>query len=355
MHIVQALGSARKGGAERFFIRLAEAFHRRGLAQTVIVRRQSWVQEQLEAAGVPTVGAWFGGKLDLFTRRTFRNVLHETRADLVITWMRRASAACPAGPWKHVGRLGNYYKLKPFAHCDHLIGITPGIVDYIKGEGWPAGRVSFIPNFVPPFDAEPVARAAFDTPPDKPLILWLGRMEHEKGPDIVIEALRRVPQAYLWMAGAGSFEAQVKQRARDLGVADRVRFLGWRDDIHALLAAADLYVCASRFEAHGNIILEAWAHGLPIVSARSPGPEHLIRDGITGRLVANDDPHEMASALNELIANPAFARNIATAGRAHFQATYSEDAVVTMYIELFQTLLSEGALSTRDENRIIAT
>lgn len=344
MRVVQVLGSARKGGAERFFLRLVEAFHRHGIDQTVLVRKCSWAESQLEAAGVPSRSAWFGGKFDLITRHVYRKALTEARADIVLTWMRRATTSCPAGPWTHVGRLGNYYKLKSYTHCDHLIGITPGIVDYIKREGWPANKVSLVPNFVPPAEVEPMPRAAFNTPPDQPLILWLGRMEHEKGPDIVVRALRSIPNAYLWMAGAGSFEAEVKRLAAEIGVSERVRFLGWRDDIHVLLAAADLYVCASRFEAHGNIILEAWAHGLPLVAARSPGPVDLIEDRKTGLLVANDDPEAMAAALNELIAQPALARAIAAEGRSHFEARYSEEAIVTMYMKLFERLISEKGL-----------
>lgn len=353
MKIVQALGSARKGGAERFFIRLADALHRRGIEQTVIVRRGHWAQAQLRDQGVPTKGVFFAGKLDLLTRRIFRQTLIATNADIVLTWMRRATAACPEGPWVHVGRLGNYYSLKSYSHCDHLVGITPGIIDHIKTGGWPANKVSLIPNFVPDFAASPSSRAALNTPADRPLILWLGRMEHEKGPDIVVRALAKIPDAYLWMGGSGSFEGDVKAIASELGVLDRVRFLGWRDDIHALLAAADLYVCASRFEAHGNIILEAWAHGLPIVSARSPGPEHLIEHGRTGLLVANDDPEAMAAALNNLIANPDLAGKIAAAGHDHFKATYSEDAIVTMYVELFQRLVAEKA--PRAPNRVTTT
>jgi glycosyltransferase involved in cell wall biosynthesis len=339
MRIVQALGSARKGGAERFFIRLVEAFHRRGVEQTVIVRRGHWVQQQLAEAGVATKGVWFGGRFDFLTRRAFTQTLSAARADIVLTWMRRATTACPPGPWAHIARLGNYYKLKPYARCDHLVGITPGITEYIRRAGWPGERVSYIPNFVPEYDALPASRAALNTPADKPLILWLGRMEREKGPDIVIRALSHVPRAYLWMAGSGSYEKEVKALAGEIGVADRVRFLGWRDDIHPLLLAADLYVCASRFEAHGNIVLEAWAHGLPLVSARSPGPEHLIEDRKTGLLVANDDAAAMAAGLNELIAQPGFARNLGEAGREHYHSCYSEVAVTGRYLDLFEELI----------------
>lgn len=342
MRAVLAFGSPARGGAERFFIRLAQALASKGAVESVLVRKGQWIDRQLKAAGVRTEGAWFGGKLDLFTAYKFRRVLREKRADVVLTFTRRTTLACPPGPWLHVGRLGNYYKLKHFQRCDHLIGITPGIVDYIKREGWPADRVSFIPNFVPAAEAKPLPRAELGAPEDAPLILWLGRMEHEKGPDIVVQALKQVPRAHLWMAGHGSFEQEVRKLANRLNLMDRVRLLGWRDDIHSLLESADIYVCASRFEAHGNIVLEAWMHGLPIVAARSPGPEHLIADGETGLLVANDDPLAMAEGLNRLIADPALAARLGEAGRRHFHAAYSEGAVTAMYLRLFEQLIAQG-------------
>jgi glycosyltransferase involved in cell wall biosynthesis len=341
MRIVQALGSSRKGGAERFFIRLVEALARRGVAQRVLVRGGHWAQGQIEAVGVRTDSAWFGGRLDFFTRSKFDRVMREHEAAIAVTWMRRATSACPPGPWKHVARLGNYYDLKSYGHCDHLIGITPGIRDYIIEKGWPRDRVSFIPNFAPDVKADPAPRASLNTPQDAPLILWLGRMEREKGPDIVVRAMAELPGAYVWMAGDGSAEKEVKALAGSLDLLDRVRFLGWRDDIHSLLEAADIYVCASRFEAHGNIVLEAWSHALPIVSARSPGPEHLIAHGETGLLVANDDPADMARALKQLIADAGLRRRIGDAGRAHFAATYSEAAVTGLYLDLFQKLMNE--------------
>jgi glycosyltransferase involved in cell wall biosynthesis len=352
MRIVQALGSARKGGAERFFIRLAEALHRRGVEQTVIVRRGHWAQAQLRELNVPTKGVFFAGKLDLLTRRIFRQTLTATNADIVVTWMRRATAACPSGPWVHVGRLGGYYDLKDYVRCDHLIANTPGIAEHIMKSGWLETRLSVIANFVPQITAAPVSRMSHMTPEGAPLLVWLGRMEHTKGPDLAVRVLAEVPQAYLWLIGSGAYEADVRKLASNLGVAERVRFLGWHDDVHPFLAAADFFLCTSRAEAFGNILLEAWAHGMPIVAARSPGPEHLIEHGRTGLLVANDDPTAMAAALNELLANPDLAGKIAAAGHEHFKVTYSEDAIVTMYMEMFERLVAEKALRSRQTTRM---
>jgi glycosyltransferase involved in cell wall biosynthesis len=347
MRIVQIMGSGRKGGAELLYIRLVDALHRRNLDQTLIVRKGHWSQKQLHSLNIKTYDAHFYGKLDYYTRYRIGKILRSVNPDIVVTWMRRATSVTPKGPWLHVAQLGNYYGMFTYKYCDHLAVNTPGIYEHCIKHGWKPESLDLIPNFVPVVKAHPADREKFATPPDAPLILWLGRTEHDKGPDIIIKAMAKVPSAHLWVAGDGSMLPQLKQMAADLGVLPRVHFLGWQDNIAALLEAADFFVCASRFEAFGNIVLEAWAYQLPIVAARSPGPEHLIENGRTGLLVANDDPHAMAGALNELLANPDLAGKIAAAGHEHFKATYSEDAIVTMYMEMFERLVAEKALRSR--------
>ncbi len=345
MRIVQALGSSGRGGAERFFTRLAKALHARSIPQTVLTRRKAWAAEQLENAGIPLQTAWFGGKFDIVTRAKYRRVLRALNATIAINWMPHAAAACPQGPWVKVARLGKCYPLSAFASCDHLIANSPRIASYIEAQGWPASQVSFIPNFVPENNATPVRRAAFNTPEEAPLILWLGRMERDKGPDIAVRALAEVPKAYLWMAGAGTYEADVKELAAQMGVSARIRFLGWRDDVHALMKAADLFVRSSRSEGLGYV-LEAFSNRIPVISAHSLDTGHLIADGRTGLLVAKDDPAALASALNSLIANRDLASRLAEAGRAHFQAYFSEEPVVRMYLDLFRQLKEDYAWRT---------
>src|SRR3546814_11074829 len=94
---------------------------------------------------------------------------------------------------------------------------------------------------------------------------------------------------WLWLAGEGPRRRALMQQAARLGLGDRVRFLGWRDDVAALLRAADVFLCPSRHEPPGNVVIEAWAHGTPVVAAASQGPRPLIEDGTTGLLVALDD------------------------------------------------------------------
>ncbi len=342
MRIVQALGSSGRGGAERFFTRLAKALHARNIPQAVLMRRKAWAAQQVEKAGIPVQTAWFGGKFDIITRAKYRRTMRALQATVAINWMPQAALACPQGPWVRVARLGKCYPLSAFENCDHLIANSPRIAAHIEAQGWPASRVSYIPNFVPENRAAPVRRSAFNTPEDSPLILWLGRMAPDKGPDIVVRAIAGTPQAYLWMAGAGSYEEEIKKLGAEMGVSARIRFLGWRDDIHALLKAADIFVRSSRSEGLGNV-LEAWSNGLPVISTHSADTDHIIANGQTGLLVAKEDPAALGKALSALISNRDLALRLAQAGKSHFQAHFSEEPVVAMYLDLCRRLKEEYA------------
>ncbi len=98
-----------------------------------------------------------------------------------------------------------------------------------------------IPNFARRRrTAEPLSRASLDTPEDAPLLLAMGRLHPVKAHDVALRPLALLPDAWLWIAGEGPLEAKLKALAATLGVADRVRFLGWRRDAAALYRTADI-------------------------------------------------------------------------------------------------------------------
>ena len=120
----------------------------------------------------------------------------------------------------------------------------------------------------------------------------------------MLRALPQVPEARLWLAGEGPERDALHSLAAELGVAGRVHFLGWRDDVGALMRSADLFVCPSRHEGLGGIVLEVWYHRCPIVATASQGPAELIEDGATGRLVPVDAVDDLAGAINAVISSP---------------------------------------------------
>lgn len=338
MRVLQAMAGAEYGGAEAFFARLVPALARAGLEQRAVIRRHPGRAAALREAGVEPVEARFGGPLDIATRLRLRREIGAFRPDLVLTWMNRATAACPRGPFVHVGRLGGYYDLRYYRHCDHLVANTEDIVRHLVDEGWPAERAHYLPNFVAADGAPPARRDSLYTPPGAPLVLAMGRLHPNKAFDVLLRAMTRMLDVYLWIAGEGPERAALEAQAAALAVKPRVRFLGWRDDVPALLAAADVLVCPSRHEPLGNVVIEAWARAVPVVAAASAGPLSLIDHMTDGVLVPVEDADSLAAAVRYLLANPAEAERIGAAGRKAYGARFTEARIVARYLALFRRL-----------------
>jgi glycosyltransferase involved in cell wall biosynthesis len=336
MSVLHLLGSNADGGAETYFVDLVTALGRAGLSEAAAIRPHPGRERALAAAGVAVKTFAFGNPLDIFTCQGVAAFAKDQGAKTLVAWMNRAARHTPKGPWARIGRLGGYYKLKNYRGFDALVGNTRDIVGWMVREGWPADRAHYIPNFAEaPADTTPVDRASLDTPTGVPLLLSMGRLHSAKAHDVSLQALRAIPDAYLWIAGAGPLEDQLKTLAQALGLTERVRFLGWRNDPSALYGAADLCLFPSRFEPLGNTVIQCWAHGLPVVAAASQGPAALIRDGDDGLLVPIDDAEALAERANTLLADAMLRIRLIQNGHARVEAEFSQAAILAQWRALF--------------------
>ncbi|HEX9534753.1 MAG TPA: glycosyltransferase [Stellaceae bacterium] len=338
--VLQAIAGAAHGGAEIFFTRLAAALQRAGEPQRVLIRRNATRAQFLRAAGVGVGELAFGGIFDLATRFAFGREIAAWRPDIVLTWMSRATRLCPRGDFVHVARLGGYYDLKYYRRCDQLIGNTRAIVDYAIAKGWPRERIIYLPNFVPDSAAIAAAAGSIASGGRAPLALALGRLHPNKGFDLLLEALAATREVTLWIAGDGPLRPRLERLATRLGIIGRVRFLGWREDVPRLLAAADLLVCPSLHEPLGNVVIEAWSAGLPVVATASDGPAGLIQDGESGILVPlpgvrGGGPQALADAIGRVCSDPALRARLGKAGRRAYEAEFTEPIVVAGYRNFF--------------------
>ena len=346
MRVLQVMAGAAHGGAEAFFTRLVTGLGRAGLDQLAVIRGNTKRTDVLRNGGVDVVEVPFGGIFDWRTRKCLCQHIETYNPDLVLTWMNRATRHCPTGqsvkrPFVHVARLGGYYNLKYYDRCDHLIANTEDIGAYIKGEGWPSSRVHVLANFAAPGTLPPLDRLTQATPNQAPLVLALGRLHRNKAFNILIDAMAKLPEAHLWLAGEGSLRRRLENLAAGKGVRDRVRFLGWRDDVSALFASADVLVCPSRVEPFGNVVVEAWAHNVPVIAARAAGPVALINDGRDGLLVPLEDSAALAAAVRRLTDDTDLAATLVRAGYARYQRDFAENVVVEKYLELFNRLVRD--------------
>ncbi|MFC0407828.1 glycosyltransferase [Roseomonas elaeocarpi] len=323
------MAGAKLGGAETFFERLCAGLHAAGEDVLPVLRREPDRETRLRQAGLAPVALGFGGPLDLLTGPRLGRALQRFAPAVTVAWMNRAARFTPRGSWTLVGRLGGYYDLRHYRRCDHLVGNTRDLVRWMVAEGWPAERAHHVPNFSP--DLLGVTPAALPLPPGVPVLLAMGRLHRNKGFDTLLRALPRVPGAQLILAGEGPERAALEALARELGVADRTHFLGWRTDAGALLARADVFVCSSRHEPLGNIVLEAFSARRPVVACASQGPRELIQDGENGLLVPTDAPEALAAALSRLLADHALREQLAAAGRRAFEWEHAEAPVIARW------------------------
>ncbi|HUT49855.1 MAG TPA: glycosyltransferase [Alphaproteobacteria bacterium] len=343
--VLQAIAGAAHGGAEAYFVRLCVALAGDGVTQRVVMRPNEARRRALEGAALSVAEAPFGGRLDLRTRKLIAAEIDAFKPDIVMSYMSRASRFVPRSKSERgyvtIGRLGGYYDLKYYRHLDHLVCNTRDLVDYVISEGWPMARAHFVPNFVLDHSEPAAARAPLRTPDDAPLIFALGRFHPNKAFDTLLRALADLPDHYLWLAGEGPQRRALEDLADDLGVAGRLRFLGWRDDPAPYYAACDVFVLPSRHEPLGNVMLEAWMHGRPVVATESQGPCELVESDSEAVLVPVDAPAALAAAIGDVTGDPERAASLARAGRAAYERDYTQAIAVARHRALFDAVLKE--------------
>ncbi|MGD2000088.1 MAG: glycosyltransferase, partial [Desulfobacterales bacterium] len=252
-----------------------------------------------------------------------------------------------------------YYNIKGYyQHAHAWVANTRGICDYLVREGLAADRVYHIGNFVelpsPPAEtALQARRQSLQIPADAVVLFSLGRFVDYKGFDDLLSAFARVPRdihgrpVILVIAGDGPLRKQLHHMARQLALAPRLRWVGWQNDPGPYYDLADVFVCPSREEPLGNVILEAWAHRLPVITTRTPGPLELIAEEESGLLVEIRDPAALAAGISALVkAGPAAWRSLAEKGLTSLKQHHTEEAVLKDYLALYAELQPGPAVGT---------
>ncbi|HYE34980.1 glycosyltransferase [Methylocaldum sp.] len=350
------LGSRQFGGADQFYVRLLGALHEAGQRVIAVNRPDSPVAEALKPSAIEQMHLPLANQWDLWSVWRIRELVARQQPCIVQTYMGRATrlARLPSkAKAVHIARLGGFYKIDGYyRHAHAWVGNTRGICDYLVKSGLPADRVFHIGNFVPepvPLSSQQVEalRDEHDIPGDAFVLFALGRLIGKKGFDDLLHAFAALPAEsngrplILLIAGDGPSADMLKTLSESLGLTRRVRWLGWRQPA-PFYAAADLFVCPSRHEPLGNVILEAWNYRLPVVSTATDGALELIDEGRTGLLAPCGDPAGLAAQIRAALALSDTERNaLGEAGHAFLQSRYSRQAVVGAYLELYERLMAE--------------
>jgi glycosyltransferase involved in cell wall biosynthesis len=244
-------------------------------------------------------------------------------------------------------RAGTYW-------ADRVLCVSNAVRDEVT---WmyevPDAKIDVIRNgveterFQRPVDVTAVRREHHIDPHD-PVIVFSGRMEWQKGPDLLLEAMPAVLRAHanakLVYVGDGSMRGDLERRAAQIGAAHAVRFLGRRNEheIAALYQACDLVCVPSRNEPFGIVILEAWSAGKPVVASEHGGSSEIVRHEYNG-LHVSPAPHSIAWGIDKLFADFDKARWMGANGRAEAAASYSWPAIAEQTAAVYEQCVPPGA------------
>jgi glycosyltransferase involved in cell wall biosynthesis len=257
---------------------------------------------------------------------------------------------------------------------DHVVCVSEGQAAKVRRWcGVPEPRLSVIRNSarLSAFEkADPTARerllSFFPGAGVSQIVLAAGRLSPEKGFDVLVEAAATVcrehPRAGFVLFGEGTLREALQRKIAALGLDQRFRMPGFRDDLDTLIGAADVVVLPSFTEGLPNIALEASAAGVPVVATAVGGTPEAIADGETGLLVPSGDPGAIATRVGELLGNEALRQKLGAKGPERMRARFTFEAQAAAYQTLLRRLIPTHsskaphfpARSSRGEHEVLA-
>lgn len=312
-------------------------------------------------AGIPVAAIGKRLKLDPLVLARLTGFLKAKKFDVVQTWIFAANtygrvAARWAGVpvvvvaemavdlWK--GRSERFVDRRLATWCDRLVGNSNAVVDFYRKLGVADDRLAMIYSGTeddePPTIDPRAIRAEFGFAEQAPVVLFVGRLAAQKCVDDLLKAIDLLqhvqPDLRTLIVGEGPLRERLEEIARAFDLDGRVRFLGHRDDVPRLMAAADIVVLPSSYEGLPNVVLEAMRFRKPVVATAAPGTTEVVVDGETGVLVPVGNSMLLARAIRDLVRDPALARRLGEAGRARVEAQFRVDTMVAQFAELYENL-----------------
>ena len=245
----------------------------------------------------------------------------------------------------------------PYYH--HVICVSQDLVDRVRGLNVPAERCTYVPNAV---DHQRFARRgracdaamreAVGTPAGRLVVGAVGRLSAEKGFNLLIRTVRAlVDEGHdleLWIAGEGDGHDELVKLIAHLGLADRVRLLGFVEDTVALYEAMDLFVLSSLREGLPNVVLEAMSMGVTVVSTEVAGVPGLVVDEQTGLLCPIADQAALTEAVRRGVADERLRASLASAARSLIEREYSFAVRMQRVRAIYDRVLADEPASPRD-------
>lgn len=362
MNILAITNQLSMGGAEHFVVRLSNELAHRRHQVTVLTSGGDLVR--LLDEGVTHVtgparaktpqGLWrLSRQIDDLIEAHDIQVVHANSpttamAASMACWKRAIPVVTSAhGSW--TGRVKPFVARMFSVGSDRVVGCSEALTNDLIRHGLNPRKSLTIHNGIPyrPTPPDPELRAAvraeLGLPAEAPVIIFVARFAPDKGLGDLLNAMAQVlwrrPDARLLLAGSGEMLPACEAQARKLGIEASVQFLGFRNDVNRLLAAADVFTLPSLDEGLPLSVAEAMAAGLPVVATPVGGVPEIVLDNLTGFLVEPRSPARLGEALLKLLADPVLARRMGQAGRIHVAANFTLDQMVSRFEALYMDQL----------------
>jgi len=231
--------------------------------------------------------------------------------------------------------------------ADAIICISHAVSDWLVCRGIPAGKPKVIHYGIEPKKfCEPRMNLRKDWALNESLIIGsLGRLEPRKGHDCLIESMavlnELLPNVLLLIGGHDSWGYQItlQRRIDELGIGERVRLIGFQNDVVSFLSALDVFAFASQSEGFGQVVIEAMAAGKPVVASKIPPLTEIIVNQETGLLVEPQNPVIFAEALSRLLSSPQARRQMGSRGRQRVEKFFTAKRMTKQTLALYEEVL----------------
>jgi glycosyltransferase involved in cell wall biosynthesis len=366
---LQLIPTLDRSGAEKQLVLVAEGLPKdRFAVEVAALTRLGPLEAELRTAGIPVTLIGKRHKVDPFALARLVRLMKERRFDVVQTWIFAADvygriAARRAGvpvivtsemavdQWKGRIQLASDRFLARWT--DRVVGNSEAVLAFYKKAGIPSNKLVCIPSGIADEEPPPVnpddIRRELGLPDTAHVALFAGRLAPQKGVKdllIALDLLQHVrPALRTLIVGDGPLRESLEDLTHSFQLDGRVHFLGHREDVPRLLAAADLLVLPSLYEGLPNVVLEAMRFRKPVVATAAPGTTELVVPDQTGLLVPLQNPQALARAIRAVIDDRALAQRLGEAGRARVETEFRADHMVARFAQLYEDLARAKGLA----------
>jgi glycosyltransferase involved in cell wall biosynthesis len=366
LNILHTIETSGPGGAENVLLRLAGGLNPERFRSVVVINKPGWLEDRLRDLGMPTVRVEWNRWWDLRLPRALAHLVEERQIDLIHSHLPDQNfyacvasriSRCPAivtyhGPVElsNSGTLRGWLKLQTVKHTAcKVIVVCDFVRDMLKNIGFPDAKLLRIYNGI---DTSRFAAAAagglrseLNCPPGTKLIGMVANVRAPKGHEHFIRAARLIadqhPNTFFVISGDlhKTLAPPLFKLVSDLGLENRLKFLGYREDVPGILTDLDIFVLPSTSEGFPLVVLEAMACAKPVVATRCGGAGEAVEDGRTGFMVPVANAPAIAVRVGELLDQEERGASMGKVGKGRIDREFSVQAMVANYERLYESCM----------------